>query len=158
MRAAGPRLVDRYLSMMPSASLPGSVKIVEVGPCDGLQNEGQTVPASVKIELANRLSHAGSANIGAAAFVSPKWVPRMASSADVMAGIERRSGTIYSALVPNVKGFAALAAGVDEVVIFAAASEAFSIKNVNCSIAESIACFREVAQATLRTACACGVR
>jgi hydroxymethylglutaryl-CoA lyase len=131
-----------------SSSLPASVKIIEVGPRDGLQNEQQTIDASVKIELVNRLSQAGFANIEAAAFVSPKWVPQMATSTEVMAGIERRPGTLYSALVPNMKGFeAALAAGVDEVVIFAAASEAFSQKNINCSIAESIERFRDVARA-----------
>jgi hydroxymethylglutaryl-CoA lyase len=110
-----------------SASLPKSVKIVEVGPRDGLQNEPQTIAAEVKIELVNRLSQAGFVNIEAASFVSPKWVPQMATSSEVMAGIQRRKGTIYSALVPNMKGFdAALATDVDEVVIFAAASEAFS--------------------------------
>lgn len=127
-------------------SLPAAVKIVEVGPRDGLQNEAQTISAEVKIELVDRLSQAGFANIEAASFVSPKWVPQMATSSDVMAGIQRRDGTLYSALVPNMKGFdAALAAGVDEVVIFAAASEAFSQKNINCSIAESIERFRDVA-------------
>ena len=128
--------------------LPASVKIIEVGPRDGLQNEQQTISAETKIELVNRLSQAGFANVEAASFVSPKWVPQMATSSEVMAGIMRRPGTLYSALVPNMKGFeAALAAGVDEVVIFAAASEAFSQKNINCSIAESIARFRDVAQA-----------
>ena len=134
-----------------SASLPKSVKIVEVGPRDGLQNESQTISADVKIELVNRLSSAGFQNVEAASFVSPKWVPQMATSSDVMAGITRRPGTIYSALVPNMKGFeAALAAGVDEIVIFAAASEAFSQKNINCSIAESIARFQDVAAETKR--------
>jgi hydroxymethylglutaryl-CoA lyase len=131
-----------------SSSLPSHVKIIEVGPRDGLQNESQTIPAAVKIELINRLSNAGFANVEAASFVSPKWVPQMATSAEVMAGIARRPGTIYSALVPNMKGFdAALAAGVDEVVIFAAASEAFSQKNINCSIAESIERFVDVVRA-----------
>ncbi|HWT71760.1 MAG TPA: hydroxymethylglutaryl-CoA lyase, partial [Oxalicibacterium sp.] len=134
--------------MIPSASLPKSVKIVEVGPRDGLQNEPQTIPPEVKITLVDRLSQAGFVNIEAASFVSPKWVPQMATSSEVMAGIHRHAGTIYSALVPNMKGFdAALAAGVDEVVIFAAASEAFSQKNINCSIAESIERFRDVAHA-----------
>ena len=137
--------------MLSSASLPKSVKIVEVGPRDGLQNEPQTISADVKIELVNRLSAAGFPNVEAASFVSPKWVPQMATSADVMAGIARRPGTIYSALVPNMKGFeAALAAGVDEIVIFAAASEAFSQKNINCSITESIARFCDVAAETKR--------
>src|SRR5437879_5223658 len=108
-------------------SLPSTVKIVEVGPRDGLQNEAETVPAAVKIELVDRLTRAGFVNIEAASFVSPKWVPQMASSAEVMAGIVRQPGVVYSALVPNMQGFAAaLAAGVDQVVIFGAASEAFS--------------------------------
>ncbi|MET0267566.1 MAG: hydroxymethylglutaryl-CoA lyase [Duganella sp.] len=128
--------------------LPGQVKIVEVGPRDGLQNEQQSVPAEVKTELVNRLSSAGFRNIEAAAFVSPKWVPQMATSSEVMAAIERRPGTLYSALTPNMQGFeAALAARAGEVVIFGSASEAFSQKNINCSIAESIARFESVAQA-----------
>jgi hydroxymethylglutaryl-CoA lyase len=128
--------------------LPAQVKIVEVGPRDGLQNEKEELPAAVKIELVNRLSRAGFPNIEAASFVSPKWVPQMATSGEVMAGIERRPGTIYSALTPNMKGFeAALGARADEVVIFGSASEAFSQRNINCSIAESIARFEPVAQA-----------
>jgi len=133
-------------------SLPNKVKIVEVSPRDGLQNEKQFIDTAVKIELVNRLSRAGFPNIEAASFVSPKWVPQMADGAQVMAGIERRPGTIYSALTPNLRGFeAALAAGVDEVVIFGAASEAFSQRNINCSIAESIARFEPVAQAAKAT-------
>jgi len=133
---------------MSASVLPTTVKIVEVGPRDGLQNEQQTISAEVKIELVNRLSEAGIPNVEAVSFVSPKWVPQMATSSEVMQGIQRRSGTIYSALVPNMKGFdAALAAKMDEVVIFGAASEAFSQKNINCSIAESIERFRDVAQA-----------
>lgn len=129
-------------------SLPKSVKIVEVGPRDGLQNELQTVSADVKIALVDRLTQAGFVNIEAASFVSPKWVPQMATSSAVMAGIARKAGVIYSALTPNLQGFhAALAAKADEVVIFGSASEAFSQKNINCSIAESIARFRDVAQA-----------
>ncbi|GAB3419911.1 hydroxymethylglutaryl-CoA lyase [Massilia agilis] len=129
-------------------NLPRNVKIVEVGPRDGLQNEKENVSAPVKIELVDRLSRAGFANIEAASFVSPKWVPQMATSSEVMAGIARRPGTIYSALTPNMQGFeAALAAGAGEVVIFGAASEAFSQKNINCSIAESIARFEPVAKA-----------
>ena len=129
-------------------ALPNKVKIVEVGPRDGLQNEKETIAADIKIELVNRLTQAGFPNIEAASFVSPKWVPQMASSADVMAGIIRKPGVIYSALTPNMKGFeAALAAKADEVVIFGSASEAFSQKNINCSITESIERFREVAQA-----------
>ncbi|WP_454692262.1 hydroxymethylglutaryl-CoA lyase [Achromobacter aloeverae] len=127
---------------------PQRVKIVEVSPRDGLQNEKAFVPTEVKIELVNRLSAAGFPNIEAASFVSPKWVPQMADGAEVMAGIHRKPGVVYSVLTPNMKGFdAALAAKVDEVVIFGAASEAFSQKNINCSIAESIARFEPVAEA-----------
>ena len=129
-------------------SLPKKIKIVEVGPRDGLQNEKGDVPADVKIELVNRLTEAGFPNIEAASFVSPKWVPQMATSKEVMAGITRKPGVIYSALTPNMQGFeAALAAGANEVVIFGAASEAFSQKNINCSIAESIERFAPVAKA-----------
>jgi hydroxymethylglutaryl-CoA lyase len=129
-------------------NLPKKVKIVEVGPRDGLQNEKGDVPASVKIELVDRLTEAGFPNIEAASFVSPKWVPQMATSKEVMAGIARKPGVIYSALTPNMQGFeAALAAGANEVVIFGAASEAFSQKNINCSIAESIERFVPVAKA-----------
>lgn len=128
-------------------SLPAQVKIVEVGPRDGLQNEKEIIPVEVKVELINRLTAAGFPNIEAASFVSPKWVPQMATSNEVMQQIQRKSGVIYSALVPNMQGLeAALAAKVDEVVIFGAASEAFSQKNINCSIAESIERFREVAR------------
>lgn len=127
---------------------PTKVKIVEVAPRDGLQNEKAFVSTETKIELVDRLTAAGIANVEAASFVSPKWVPQMADSAQVMAGIRRGAGTLYSALTPNMQGFkAALAAGADEVVIFGAASEAFSQKNINCSIAESIARFEPVAQA-----------
>lgn len=129
-------------------TLPTKVSIVEVGPRDGLQNEKETIGAEVKIALVDRLTQAGFRNIEAASFVSPKWVPQMATSAEVMAGIARKPGVIYSALTPNMKGFeAALAAKADEVVIFGAASEAFSQKNINCSIAESIERFRDVAHA-----------
>jgi hydroxymethylglutaryl-CoA lyase len=128
--------------------LPSKVKIVEVGPRDGLQNEKEFVATSIKVELVNRLSQAGLQNVESASFVSPKWVPQMADGASVMAGITRRPGTIYSALTPNLRGFeAALEAKVDEIVIFGAASEAFSQKNINCSIEESIARFEPVAKA-----------
>jgi hydroxymethylglutaryl-CoA lyase len=144
------------------SAMPKQVKIVEVGPRDGLQNEKETIPADVKVELVDRLTRAGFPNIEAASFVSPKWVPQMATSAEVMDRIARKPGVIYSALVPNMKGFeAALAARVQEVVIFGAASEAFSQKNINCSIAESIERFRDVAQAArahglrLRAAVSC---
>jgi len=136
------------VQMRQQASLPKKVKIVEVGPRDGLQNEKEALSAEVKIELVNRLARAGFPNVEAASFVSPKWVPQMATSSEVMAGIERLPGTIYSALTPNMQGFeAALAAKADEVVIFGSASEAFSQKNINCSIAESIARFEPVAKA-----------
>ena len=129
-------------------ALPGFVKIVEVSPRDGLQNEKELISTDIKVELVDRLSEAGFLNIEATAFVSPKWTPQMADASDVMARIKRRPGTIYSVLTPNMKGFeAALAAGADEVVIFGAASEAFSQKNINCSIAESIDRFEPVAQA-----------
>ena len=129
-------------------ALPDKVKVIEVGPRDGLQNEKETIPAEVKIALVDRLSAAGFVNIEAASFVSPKWVPQMATSTEVMAGIARKPGVVYSVLTPNMKGFeAALAARADEVVIFASASEAFSQKNINCSISESIARFAEVAAA-----------
>jgi hydroxymethylglutaryl-CoA lyase len=129
--------------------LPAKVKIVEVGPRDGLQNEKEFVATDIKIELVNRLANAGFQNVESVSFVSPKWVPQMADAAAVMAGIERRPGTIYSALTPNLRGFeAALDAKADEIVIFGAASEAFSQKNINCSIAESIARFEPVAKAT----------
>ena len=118
-------------------TLPTKVKFVEVGPRDGLQNEKEALSADVKVELIERLARAGFVNVEAAAFVSPKWVPQMATSAEVLARIERRPGTLYSALVPNMQGFeAALAGGADEVVVFGAASEAFSQKNINCSIAQ----------------------
>ncbi len=127
---------------------PKHVNLVEVGPRDGLQNEKQEIPAAIKIELVNRLSDAGFRNVESGSFVSPKWVPQMATSAEVMARITRKPGVIYSVLTPNMKGFeGALAAGANEVVIFGAASEAFSQKNINCSIAESIERFRPVAEA-----------
>ena len=133
---------------MSMPSLPKQVKIVEVGPRDGLQNEKESVSAEVKVALVDKLSLAGFQNIEAASFVSPKWVPQMATSAEVMAAITRRAGTIYSALTPNMQGFeAALAARADEVLIFGSASESFSQRNINCSIAESIARFEGVAKA-----------
>jgi hydroxymethylglutaryl-CoA lyase len=131
-----------------STTLPKKVKIVEVGPRDGLQNEKQFVENQIKIDLINQLSAAGFANIEAAAFVSPKWVPQMAGSDEVMQGIERKPNTIYSVLVPNMQGLEkALAAKANEIVIFGAASEAFSQKNINCSIEESIARFIPVVKA-----------
>jgi hydroxymethylglutaryl-CoA lyase len=126
-------------------NLPKQVKIVEVGPRDGLQNEARSVPTAVKIELIDRLADAGLPVIEATAFVSPKWVPQMADNAEVMAGIRRRPGVNYPVLVPNRKGLdAAIAAGCDEVVVFGAATETFSRRNTNCTVAEGLARFSEV--------------
>ena len=128
-------------------TLPKKVRIVEVGPRDGLQNEAATVPAAVKIELIHRLADAGLPAVEATAFVSPKWVPQMADNAEVMAGIRKKPGVAYPVLVPNLKGLeAALAAGAQEIAVFGAASEAFSQKNINCTIAESLARFEPVAR------------
>jgi hydroxymethylglutaryl-CoA lyase len=130
--------------------LPSKVKLVDVGPRDGLQNEKGTVPAAVKIELVHRLQNAGLLDIEVTSFVSPKWVPQMADAAEVMAGIHRKPGVRYSVLTPNMKGFeAAVLSKPDEIVVFAAASEAFSQRNINCSIAESIERFRPVVAAAL---------
>ncbi len=118
---------------------PARVRIVEVGPRDGLQNEPATIPTADKVAFVNRLAEAGHSHIEVAAFVSPKWVPRMADAAEVFAGITRRPGTHYTALVPNLLGLArAREANVDEVAIFAAASETFSQRNINQSIADSL--------------------
>ncbi len=128
--------------------LPARVTLVEVGPRDGLQNEAAPVSTAQKIELIHRLQAAGCREIEATSFVSPKWVPQMADNAAVMAGIERQAGVRYSVLTPNMKGLeAALATRPDEVVVFGAASEAFSQKNINCSIEESIERFRPVVAA-----------
>ena len=130
--------------------LPTRVRLVDVGPRDGLQNEKQPVPAAIKIELVHRLQDAGLTEIEVTSFVSPKWVPQMADNAEVMAGITRRLGVRYSVLTPNLQGFeAAIKSNPDEIVVFGAASEAFSQKNINCSIAESIERFRPVVQAAL---------
>jgi hydroxymethylglutaryl-CoA lyase len=124
------------------------VKLVDVGPRDGLQNEKQPVPAAIKIELVHRLQAAGLKEIEVTSFVSPKWVPQMADNAEVMSGIARSEGVRYSVLTPNMKGFeSALLSKPDEVVVFGAASEAFSQKNINCSIAESIERFAPVVKA-----------
>ena len=131
-------------------SLPQRVKLVEVGPRDGLQNEPTPVSTAVKVELIHRLQDAGLAAIEATAFVSPKWVPQMADSAQVMAGIRRKPGVTYPVLVPNRKGLdAAIAAGAAEVVVFGAASESFSRRNTNCSIAEGLERFSEVCREAL---------
>ena len=129
-------------------NLPPRVKLVDVGPRDGLQNEKQPVPATVKIELVHRLQAAGLKEIEVTSFVSPKWVPQMADNAQVMAGIARLPGVRYSVLTPNLQGFqAALLSKPDEIVVFGAASEAFSQKNINCSIAESMERFAPVVEA-----------
>ncbi len=128
--------------------LPRQVTLVEVGPRDGLQNEKLPVASGVKIELVHRLQTAGLREIEVTSFVSPKWVPQMADNAEVMAGIARLPGVRYSVLTPNMKGLeAALAARPDEIVVFGAASEAFSQRNINCSIEESIERFRPVVAA-----------
>lgn len=125
--------------------LPEKVTLVEVGPRDGLQNEAQTIPLAAKLQLIDDLAQAGHTLIEAGSFVNPKWVPQMADSEAVFGGIKRRPGVRYTALTPNLQGFErAMAAGVDEVAIFAAASESFSQKNINCSIAESLGRFTEV--------------
>ncbi len=124
---------------------PHQARIVEVGPRDGLQNEQQTVTTDTKLELIDRLAGAGLRAIESASFVSPKWVPQMADHADLMQRLVRKPGVSYPVLTPNLKGFeAALAAGATEVAVFAASSESFSQKNINCSIAESIARFDPV--------------
>ena len=129
-------------------SLPTHVRLTDVGPRDGLQNEKQPVAAATKIELVHRLQQAGVSEIEVTSFVSPKWVPQMADNAEVMAGITRQAGVRYSVLTPNLQGFeAARASRPDEIVVFGAASEAFSRKNINCSIAESIERFAPVVQA-----------
>ncbi len=129
-------------------SLPKQVRIVEVGPRDGLQNEKQAIPTSAKIQLIENLVDAGLHYIEAGSFVNPKWVPQMADSGEVFSGIARKQGVTYAALTPNLQGYErAIAVGANEVAIFAAASEAFSQKNINCSIAESIARFETLISA-----------
>ena len=130
--------------------LPKSVKIVEVGPRDGLQNEKAEAPTAAKIKLIEDLAEAGLRVIEAGSFVSPKWVPQMADTAEVLAGLKPRPGVTYTVLTPNLKGMdAARAAGVKEVAIFAAASESFSQRNINCSIAESLERFEPVMAAAM---------
>ena len=129
-------------------TLPSKVRIVEVGPRDGLQNETTPVSTKVKVELIRRLGAAGLKTIEVTAFVSPKWVPQMADSAQVFAAIEKLPDVSYPVLTPNIKGFeAAVAAGAKEVAVFGAASESFSRKNINCSIAESLERFRPIVEA-----------
>ena len=130
------------------SSLPSRVTLVDVGPRDGLQNEKQPVAAADKIALVHALQAAGLREIEVTSFVSPKWVPQMADNAEVMAGIQRKPGVRYSVLTPNMKGYeACVASKPDEIVVFGAASEAFSQKNINCSIAESIERFAPVVEA-----------
>ncbi|HWU52291.1 MAG TPA: hydroxymethylglutaryl-CoA lyase, partial [Tahibacter sp.] len=125
--------------------MPSEVRIVEVGPRDGLQNEKAIVPTAVKIELIDRLSATGLRSIEATSFVSPKWIPQLADAAEVYGGIQRRAGVHYPVLVPNLQGYErARAVGVEEIAVFAAASEAFSQKNINASIAESLERFAPV--------------
>jgi len=131
--------------------LPRKVTLVEVGPRDGLQNEAKSVPAAVKIALIEALAAAGLTVVEAGAFVSPRWVPQMADSAAVLAGLTRRPGVRYPVLVPNMTGYeAARAAGAREVAIFGAASESFTRRNINCSVAESLDRFAPVAAAARR--------
>ena len=131
-------------------SLPTQVQLIDVGPRDGLQNEKQPVPAAVKIELVHRLQAAGLKEIEVTSYVSPKWVPQMADNHEVMAGMRRQAGVRYSVLTPNLKGYeSAVLDRPDEIVVFGAASEAFSQKNINCSIAESIERFAPVVEAAL---------
>jgi hydroxymethylglutaryl-CoA lyase len=128
--------------------IPTRVNLVEVGPRDGLQNEAAPVATADKVELVHRLQAAGLREIEVTSFVSPKWVPQMADNAAVMAGVQRRAGVRYSVLTPNLRGWeAAVASRPDEIVVFGAASEAFSQRNINCSIAESIERFRPVVEA-----------
>ncbi|MBD8709103.1 hydroxymethylglutaryl-CoA lyase [Pseudomonas sp. CFBP 13711] len=129
-------------------SLPQRVRLVEVGPRDGLQNESRPVSVSDKLQLVHDLADAGVSYIEAGSFVSPKWVPQMAGSAELFAGIQRKDGVTYAALAPNLRGFEdALAAGVKEVAVFAAASESFSQRNINCSISESLDRFLPIMEA-----------
>jgi hydroxymethylglutaryl-CoA lyase len=132
-------------------SLPGKVRIFEVGPRDGLQNEKDVVPVEVKVGLIDRLTAAGLPVIEATSFVSPKWVPQLADAAEVLARIRRKPGVAYPVLVPNRKGLdAAIAAGCEEIVIFGAATEAFSKRNTNCTIAEGLARFSGVCAEALQ--------
>ena len=131
-------------------SIPQRVKLIDVGPRDGLQNEKSPVPAAVKIELVHRLQQAGLKEIEVTSYVSPKWVPQMADNHEVMEGVARQAGVAYSVLTPNLKGYeAAMLDQPDEIVVFGSASEAFSQKNINCSIAESIERFAPVVEAAL---------
>ncbi len=135
-----------------SMTLPKKVRMVEVGPRDGLQNEKVTVPTAVKIALIERLADAGLTVVESGSFVSPKWVPQMADTEEILAVIKRKPGVVYPVLVPNMKGMEAAeaATGVEEIAVFAAASESFSRRNINCSIDESLARFQPVAERALK--------
>jgi len=137
-------MVEKTWSV-PDFVVPDFVRVVEVGPRDGLQNEAATVPTEVKVELIERLADAGLPAVEATAFVSPKWIPQMADHTEVLRRLRRKPGVSYPVLTPNLKGFeAACAVGAQEVAVFGAASEAFSMKNINCSIAESLERFAPV--------------
>uniref|UniRef100_A0A1B6E3A3 hydroxymethylglutaryl-CoA lyase n=1 Tax=Clastoptera arizonana TaxID=38151 RepID=A0A1B6E3A3_9HEMI len=148
-----------------ASKIPSTVRIVEVGPRDGLQNEPIPVPTEVKIELINRLSRSGLKTVEVTSFVSPKWVPQMADHAEVLRGIDRHPGVSYPVLVPNMKGLeSAIKAGAEEIAIFGSASESFSQRNINCSISESLSRFHTVAESALQKglrvrgyiSCVCG--
>ncbi len=129
-------------------SLPSQVKVVEVGPRDGLQNESNILPTNTRVQFIDRLAEAGLSYIEAGSFVNPKWVPQMADSTEVFAGIKRSTNVTYAALTPNLQGYtAAIDAGANEVAVFAAASESFSQKNINCSIEQSLQRFSTVMKA-----------
>lgn len=142
--------LQEYSTGLYESKLPARVKIVEVGPRDGLQNEPVQVPTEVKIQFINKLAKCGLKTIEVTSFVSPKWVPQMADHMEVLKGIDKHSGVSYPVLVPNMKGLeAAIKAGAEEIAIFGAASETFSQRNINCSIEESLQRFREVSQVAL---------
>ena len=145
----GPRpLKGNYSQKVTPMTLPTHVRLIEVGPRDGLQNEALPISVADKVQLVDALTDAGLGYIEVGSFVSPKWVPQMAGSAEVFAQIRRKPGVVYGALAPNMRGFEdAVAAGVKEVAVFAAASEAFSQRNINCSISESLARFVPIIEA-----------
>ncbi|XP_036321059.1 hydroxymethylglutaryl-CoA lyase, mitochondrial [Rhagoletis pomonella] len=143
----GKNIVNRLFATHISTP-PTAVRVVEVGPRDGLQNEPKILPAAVKISLIDQLSDTGLRTIEATSFVSPKWVPQMGDNMEVMCGIQKRPGITYPVLTPNLKGFeSALAAGANEVAVFGAASDTFSMKNLNCTVAESMKRFKPVLEA-----------
>ena len=141
-------LKGNYSQKVTPMTLPTHVRLIEVGPRDGLQNEALPISVADKVQLVDALTDAGLGYIEVGSFVSPKWVPQMAGSAEVFAQIRRKPGVVYGALAPNMRGFEdAVAAGVKEVAVFAAASEAFSQRNINCSISESLARFIPIIEA-----------